>query len=208
LPTVKEMGLFRRAKYERYQNMMKSFNRIAIIAGFGLLTVSQASADLVINGGFETGSFAPDWGTLPVTAIAGAADAHSGSFAAQLGPVTGTIAQFVPVVAGQQYLLDFWAKDNGASLAPQALTITLGFLVTDIVDSFDPTSSYVHHSYTVTAPATGNLPLSFVWADGLKNAFVDDVSLVAVPEPTTVVAGALLLLPFSASTIRSLRRKA
>jgi hypothetical protein len=32
--------------------------------------------------------------------------------------------------------------------------------------------------------------------------------LVAVPEPTTMIAGALLLLPFGASTLRMLRRKA
>jgi hypothetical protein len=31
--------------------------------------------------------------------------------------------------------------------------------------------------------------------------------LAAVPEPTTLIAGALLLLPFGASTIRILRKK-
>jgi hypothetical protein len=31
--------------------------------------------------------------------------------------------------------------------------------------------------------------------------------MLAVPEPTTMIAGALLLLPFGASTIRGLRRK-
>ena len=36
--------------------------------------------------------------------------------------------------------------------------------------------------------------------------WVDDISLVAVPEPTTIIAGALLLLPFGASTLRILRR--
>ena len=34
------------------------------------------------------------------------------------------------------------------------------------------------------------------------------ISLSTVPEPTTVVAGALLLLPFAASTLRSFRKKA
>jgi hypothetical protein len=33
-----------------------------------------------------------------------------------------------------------------------------------------------------------------------------EVSLVAVPEPTTIIAGALLLLPFGASTVRFLRK--
>ena len=35
---------------------------------------------------------------------------------------------------------------------------------------------------------------------------MDDISLVAVPEPTTMIAGALLLLPFGASTLRMLRK--
>jgi hypothetical protein len=36
---------------------------------------------------------------------------------------------------------------------------------------------------------------------------LDEPSFPSVPEPTTVLAGALLLLPFGASTIRILRRK-
>lgn len=36
---------------------------------------------------------------------------------------------------------------------------------------------------------------------------VDDISVIAVPEPTTMVAGALLLLPFGASTLRVFRRR-
>jgi hypothetical protein len=35
---------------------------------------------------------------------------------------------------------------------------------------------------------------------------IDNVTLSTVPEPTTVVAGALLLLPFGASTLRILRK--
>jgi hypothetical protein len=56
-----------------------------------------------------------------------------------------------------------------------------------------------------------------VWASGGTSAFPDQVfgsggffgpnMGVAVPEPTTILAGALLLLPFGASTIRILRKK-
>jgi hypothetical protein len=38
--------------------------------------------------------------------------------------------------------------------------------------------------------------------------WIDNVSLIAVPETGTVLAGAILLLPFGISTIRVLRRKA
>ena len=50
---------------------------------------------------------------------------------------------------------------------------------------------------------------SVVASSATQYAFeFDNVAFNAVPEPTTVLAGALLLLPFGASTIRGLRRKA
>jgi hypothetical protein len=39
------------------------------------------------------------------------------------------------------------------------------------------------------------------------STYNQDMLAIAVPEPTTVIAGALLLLPFAASTIRILRKK-
>jgi hypothetical protein len=36
---------------------------------------------------------------------------------------------------------------------------------------------------------------------------IGDITLSSVPEPTTMIAGALLLLPFGASTLRILRRR-
>jgi choice-of-anchor C domain-containing protein len=38
-------------------------------------------------------------------------------------------------------------------------------------------------------------------------AVVGNVSLTAVPEPTTIISGVLMLLPFGASTLRILRKK-
>lgn len=57
----------------------------------------------------------------------------------------------------------------------------------------------------------GNGPGSYSLFDGSATQYTQangnaTISLVAVPEPTTVIAGALLLLPFGASTIRVLRR--
>ena len=53
----------------------------------------------------------------------------------------------------------------------------------------------------------------YVWLTYWDNAFANNNLNIAnldaspVPEPTTMVAGALLLLPFGASTLRMLRRK-
>lgn len=59
-------------------------------------------------------------------------------------------------------------------------------------------------------PYTGSL-LQPLLANGQPNAAAQEMmgTLTApVPEPTTIIAGALLLLPFGASTIRFLRRNA
>jgi hypothetical protein len=45
-----------------------------------------------------------------------------------------------------------------------------------------------------------------VGADNQKYIGLDNVVVSAVPEPTTMIAGALLLLPFGASTLRLLRK--
>jgi hypothetical protein len=81
------------------------------------------------------------------------------------------------------------------------------------------TSTFVSGSYQtftlyftdVSSP--GNLSFQWISSDASgsgveqQNIQLDDVSLVAVPEPTTLISGALLLLPFGASTVRILRKK-
>ena len=53
-----------------------------------------------------------------------------------------------------------------------------------------------------------NTTLSFAGVSANNRAYVglDNVSLTAVPEPTTMIAGALLLLPLGVSTLRLLRK--
>ena len=59
--------------------------------------------------------------------------------------------------------------------------------------------------------------LSFGGGSGFQNGFalmpgvtgsfdLEELTTMPVPEPTTMVAGVLLLLPFGASTVRMLRR--
>jgi hypothetical protein len=81
----------------------------------------------------------------------------------------------------------------------------------------------VHWNLTPIVPGTESLVLAYtstfapIWGNG---SAIDDgngpwssqnpgsaVVPVPVPEPTTMIAGALLLLPFGASTLRVLRRR-
>jgi hypothetical protein len=63
-------------------------------------------------------------------------------------------------------------------------------------------------SYSFVA-TTSMTTLTFMDVTGTDSnaGWIDNVSLVAVPEPTTIVAGALLLLPFGASLVRIMRKK-
>jgi hypothetical protein len=54
---------------------------------------------------------------------------------------------------------------------------------------------------------TFNFDLLFAEVDGAPAVLQLDLPLLPVPEPSTVMAGVLLLVPFGASTLRMLRRK-
>lgn len=183
---------------------MKRIKIFRAVAAAALLCALPAQANLIINGGFETGStFSPNnvtgW-TVGVDAPSITTDFYSGAQAAKIGPKDGAIFQTVPIVGGQTYYLDFWAKTD--ALVPSGtLTVTLDGGATAIY--YPLTTTYAPYSATLTPGGSGNL--TFSWADsGIRSAFIDDVSLV--PEPTTFIAGGLLLLPFGVSTLRILRK--
>lgn len=62
---------------------------------------------------------------------------------------------------------------------------------------------------TFTMPANGLHITESIYADPDGKIFVSDFqnSYTVVPEPTTVLAGSLLLLPFAASTFKVIRRR-
>jgi len=77
-----------------------------------------------------------------------------------------------------------------------AFSGTSGSFSGDALGGLTPGASPFTLSQVIEVWHTGNGTSSF------------DASLSAVPEPTTVLAGALLLLPLGASTLRIFRRKA
>jgi hypothetical protein len=226
---------------------MKRRLALAALTGLGALAISQASANLIVNGSFESGITGFSSGYGNVTGIAGGlatggdagggeglyavgTDPHfyhsafptataqdgsymmivNGSTKANLNVWSGNLSS--ALVAGQTYLFSAWVMnvyhDGQVGHEDATLQFSIGgnSLGTITAPDLD-----VWHQFTATyTPSTsGELPTSVDLAvNAYANDFaLDNISLTAVPEPTTMIAGALLLLPFGASTIRILRKK-
>ena len=104
------------------------------------------------------------------------------------------------------YVTSF-AQNNGyQSFSSQNLTINAyngASLVGTWTGSLSP-SSFV--ALPTAAHFLNVTSLEFISDAEGKYWGLDDFAFSAVPEPTTMIAGALLLLPFGASTLRVLRR--
>lgn len=168
-----------------------------------LFASTAAHANLVSNGGFETGDFT-GW-TAAVTAFDGVDGAapQDGTSAAFFGNTNGTstISQGLATVAGTKYDVSFWLA-NEADVTGLAAPNTFlfdwdGANVTTLTDA----SAFGYTQYSFQLTATSALTqLSFAF--GHTPAFWDfdsvSVEVAAVPEPgslaLTALAGALAVI--------------
>ena len=169
---------------------------------------AAAHAEIVVNGGFETGL--DQW-----TQVANGVDlvdttflaSHSGTSSIDLNSyAVGGVAQNLTTVAGRQYTLSFWMAGNPdpnkqfcwvSPTDPGWMFYKLsvrwaGRLVAD--DTFDNTHGvytathmgWTKHTYTVTAPAGSVTSLEFdsVAPTGFCGPMIDDVSVAPVGSVT------------------------
>jgi len=144
------------------------------------------------------------------------------------GDTSGTISQTISgLVIGQLYQLSFDLSGNpdgppsikqlGVGLtigggSPYAFSYTIGA-------NTKASMNYLPESELFTATSASEVLQFQDQSDGngINNpagpygttpwgAVIGDVSLTPVPEPTTIISGVLMLLPFGASTLRILRR--
>lgn len=104
------------------------------------------------------------------------------------------------------YVFSAWIA-NLYSVAPAELSFSIGntplgkITVTDV-------AQWQQFTATFTVPPTAGNPafLDLTVAYNGNDVAVDDISVSAVPEPATYIAGALLLLPIGMQTIRRFRK--
>jgi choice-of-anchor C domain-containing protein len=200
-------------------------------AMFILPLAASASLNLVQDGGFEEGtamgafsiydtSINPTMGGWTVsfgsvnlirdywTSAEGKQSVDMAGFPANDGEIQQTISG---LIVGQQYLLSFDMAGNPVGGdAIKHLRVTFGSL--DKTFEFDVTGRTTSDMGWVPIVAyiladSSTMTLTFRDYATEFGSALDNVALVAVPETSTAVAGALLLLPFGASAFRALRRK-
>jgi len=180
--------------------MLKISVAVLALAGSG-----ASHANLISNGGFESGSFA-GWttnslacsgvGATAILAVPGCygidsdPGTHSGSNAAYLGTYGGggSISQIISTITGQMYTVNFFLA-NGSY---QNLSVPNDFLVqwnggTTLMHLNNaPAAGFA--SYTFSALATsGTSSLSFTNQQNPSYWVLDDVSVnSSVPEPSAL----------------------
>ncbi len=156
-------------------------------AALVLAATGAHAAELIHNGGFETGDFT-GWTATAVTypVFVDSGIVHSGHFAAKVaGFAVGpdTLEQDVADVAGQSYTLSFWRWMD--PFAPNGIDVTWnGVSVHSETDNV-ASAGYEHFSFTVTGHGSDALVFTS-YNDPAFNYF-DDVSVrgpgQGVPEP-------------------------
>lgn len=175
-----------------------------LITGVVAVAVVVASgrtveANLIVNGGFETGNLtgwtlAPG-GPFDAVCLNGApigaatCAAHGGSFAMSFGLNGGqdTLTQFVPTVAGQRYDLSFFlANDIFNGVGTWTFSAYWdGSLI--FATANPPAFPYGPNAFSNLTAGTSSTPLVFVAQHDPSQWFLDDVSVQAVPEPSTLL---------------------
>jgi VPDSG-CTERM motif len=169
---------------------------LALVSLLGLGITQSARANLITNGGFESGDFT-GWTTSGTPSVQGTFP-HSGSFEADF-PVSGSISQMLATTAGQSYTVDFWvAVLNGTASVNVLWGGSSVFSHVFLVGT-----SYTEFTFNVTASSASTLlTFAIVPASGV---FLDDVSVNPASVPD---AGSTLpLLSLASLGLVALRRK-
>ena len=181
---------------------MKS--KISWLLAAGILataSISYANLNLIGNGGFESGSFAPEWTTsgLTCSGVGGGFSSatgctgmdvdpgpHNGSFAAYLGTAAGggVISESFNTTLGTMYTVDFFLANgafNGTS-TPNDFLVEWDAMTLMHLTNAAPQG---YTEYTFSVVATGPLStLKFTNRQSPSFWVLDDVSVV--PEPATL----------------------
>jgi hypothetical protein len=223
---------FERSRELERRNPMK---KLLLAAGLGLMLASgmlPAKASIVYSenfdaGGFlgsylgDVGNFSERWTDTRYYTINNfngwsftgstylAQQISTGNQALLLNEQTGVAKYMSGLLANTLYDLTFnLSGDNRPGSNYRFLLDINGVNVLDITAQWTATTPAGHsQSIQFMTDGAGSALLKFYQGSSTQSSpIIDDIVISTVPEPTTIVAGALLLLPFGASIIRIVRK--
>jgi hypothetical protein len=206
-----------------------------VIATMGVILAVPAAPALVLNGDFELpiqppGTFLPVGSTILGWTVVGVGDVNVDHVSLGTSYWPGNTSQFMDLtgdtggagvqsdpfatIAGQTYEVTFDAL-NGSLVYPGSawtgpalsLQASVGPLanyngLTDVPAGVPEVLTY---SFTAVSASTA---LTFMDTSGFDSnaGWIDNVTIEAVPEPTTTMIFGALLVPFGARILRTLRK--
>lgn len=177
-----------------FETNTSTVNRLALGTSQSSLSVWQVKSgtvELYRKSSFRTPNLQPGGTTLASQGLQ--------SFLLELnGSNSGRIGQNVNLVAGKEYILQFWMSANAGG-AGQALVsppiktmdvrldgVTVSSQAYDVTGLDNQTALWLKKSVTFTANTSGTTALDFASTSfGTNGMFIDNVTLVMVPEPGT-----------------------
>jgi hypothetical protein len=181
---------------------MKRLAKVLMVLALGavILMPGMASANLVVNGDFETGNL-NGWNYIPAATnswlpvqygwLGGNYDASFGAGPGTTLPIDDTIQQNIATVVGQTYTFSFQLA-NIQSQSPNDFTASW-----DGVPLFNavnlPDFGYTQYTYNVIATAASST-ISFAGYEPVGAYLLDNVNVNAVPiPPSALLLGSGLL---------------
>ncbi len=165
-------------------NGKKSISAFLLICA--VLAPVPAIAELVVNGGFETGDFT-GWTISGDTSYTGvqSGGTHSGNFSLHAGPVTslGYLAQILNTQPGQRYVLEFYLANTNSEYDNQFSVSWGSTVLTSFVDG--PYVGWIRYAFNPVAESSSTT-LQFAFLNPPAYFYLDDVSVNAVPLPAAV----------------------
>ena len=188
--------------------MIRSIRMGLVVCFLGFATTT-ARADLVINGGFETGDFTGWTAGNFNTVTSDPAFAHSGTYGVHYGAVGAPTFLFQNIVTtpGASYTFDFYQKTL-AGIPNEFQAFWDGTKILDLVNS-PIAADFTHYSFAEVASAAST-EIKFGLRQDPAYSALDDVSVNvrSVPEPASLTMLALGGAGLIGYTVRRRRHRA